>query len=515
MKIIFRLIIFFSAIILFTDISAQEINLPLGHEMSQTIEASINTSNYPINTGFKPLRISETNRDTDMDSLLFTYQRDVMYAKWWQKNAIYRKLFYENFIGIEKSDYSIYINPLFYIEYDKSEDSSKLFSINTRGLEIKGFVGSKLGFYTAFRENQAFFRPYITQKVNERLIVPGQGAPKTYKTTGFDFASSVAYLSYSPVAWFNVQIGNDKNFVGEGYRSVLLSDNAFNYPNIKFTTNYKGLKYVSVFAQLEDFENVYYDRHITKHAAFNFVSYSFKNIFELGFFEGMIFQTSDTAKYINKIPPDYFIPIIGVHTAKYGFYSNNNLLVGLNAKVKITRQIQLYGQFALNNPEKSKYAYQGGIKIFDMFLNQIRKQKLYFQFEYNKASAGTYADRNKFMSWSHYNQELAHPLGGSFGEIFTEINYRFYKFDINLKYTKAIVNEDDMTSDIYLATQNPFSSGSENQISHKIITIDWIRNPRTFFVIFTGLDIRTFNNRNEKYLFVGFRTQLSNFYYDF
>jgi hypothetical protein len=438
-----------------------------------------------------------------------------MYSKWWQKNAVYRKLFYENFISIEKSDYTIYINPLFYVEYDKSADTSKLFSINTRGLEIKGTVGKKIAFYTAFRENQTFFRPYITQKVNERLVIPGQGSPKIFKTTGFDFSSSEAYLSYLPVSWFNIQTGNEKNFVGEGYRSVLLSDNSFNYPNLKFTTNFGQFKYVSMFAQFEDFEKVYYNRHITKHAEINYFSYSFKNKFEIGFFEGMIYQTTDTAAYMNKIPTDYFIPLIGFHSLKYGFYSKNNLLIGLNSKIKVSDQIQLYGQFAVNNPEQSEYACQAGFKIFDIFSNRIRKQKLYFQTEFNTASAGCYSDKNKFMTWSDYNQELANPLGSSFSEIFTEINYRLFKIDINLKYTQARTNQNGIPSDIYTADLQAAPTISENTITHKIITLDWIRNPRTYFVFFGGIDLRTADKKNEKYVFVGFRTQLSNFYYDF
>ena len=48
---------------------------------------------------------------------------------------------------------------------------------------------------------------------------------------------SSGYISYSPIKEFNIQFGQGKHFIGDGYRSMLLSDNSFNYPYLSISLN--------------------------------------------------------------------------------------------------------------------------------------------------------------------------------------------------------------------------------------------------------------------------------------
>ena len=68
-----------------------------------------------------------------------------------------------------------------------------------------------------------------------------QGAWKDFNETGKDYSSVSAYISYSPWSFLNIQAGHGKHFIGNGYRSLLLSDNAFNYPYLKLLFNYLNL----------------------------------------------------------------------------------------------------------------------------------------------------------------------------------------------------------------------------------------------------------------------------------
>jgi len=175
-----------------------------------------------------------------------------------------------------------------------------------------------------------------------------------------------------------------------------------------------------MFTEFRDFESKFYFYNFKKHGAFNYLSYNYKNIFEIGIFEGAIYQTTDTVTdYYNKFKTDYFIPVIGVRTATNGFASNNNILAGINAKVKLTDYIQTYGQIAIDDPSQKKFAYQGGIKIFDVLHDKIKGHRIYFQAEYNMAEPRIYSHANlRYQTWSHYKQELAHPVGSDFKEIF-------------------------------------------------------------------------------------------------
>ena len=100
------------------------------------------------------------------------------------------------------------IDPLFNFEYGKDfDDSSKSFYKNTRGVLVRGDIGTKFSFESSFYENQATFVNYIRNYNNTSLIVPGQGRWKQFKNNGYDFAMASGYVSYSPNDHFNFQIG--------------------------------------------------------------------------------------------------------------------------------------------------------------------------------------------------------------------------------------------------------------------------------------------------------------------
>ncbi len=515
-----KLIIFFLLMLISSfSIQSQNINFPLGHDFSQKLNTDINKLEVSINTGFKPLLKSDFNIYKDFDSLLYQYNRTENFFKKRKNRWIWRKLFFEDFFYIKKKNLRLSINPVLYLQYGRLTDTSSTFTLNTRGLEIKGDLGKKISFYSSFRENQAFFRPYIDDIVNERQVVPGQGATKTFKEQGHDYSMSTGYVSFSPIKSINIQLGYDKNFIGEGYRSLLLSDNAFNYPFLKLSFNFLGFKYVTLFTQFEDFDGRYYDYHTKKHGAFNYLSYSFRNRIEIGLFEGIIYRTTDTtAGYINKIPYDYFIPIIGIRTGTYGMSGANNALWGVNLKVKITDFIQVYGQTAIDDNKFKKYACQAGLKVFDIFHSKIKNMNLYFQAEYNNANSGIYSHQNlKYQTWSHFNQELAHPSGSGFSELLGILKYSWKNIFLEIKYNSAEINKDKKKSNIhytddYIYTEFPTTV----KITHKIITAAWTINPRTNLQLYGGVDIRAYTGQKSKnFIFFGLRTNINNFYYDF
>jgi len=517
-------IIFITLIFLVQIVFSQQQNLPLGQKYMQQVSAELNKNDFAINTGFKPLLKSNVNKVLKIDSVLYNYKGRQEFFTKYKENWFWKALLFDDFVGVNKNDFNLYVNPLFYIEMGKIQDENKNNYINTRAIEIKGDIGKKLSFYSSFRENQAKFRSYIHDWSFNRLVVPGQGAiKKNFNDLSLlDFSSASAYLSYTPYKWLNIQIGQDKNFIGEGYRSLLLSENSSNYPFAKFSFTYKSLKYVTMFTEFRDFAVAYFYYHTKKHGAFNYLSYNYNDRFEIGLFEGVIYQTTDTtAGYYNKFNTDYFVPIIGVRTVVNGFASNNNVLAGINLKAKITNFIQTYGQLAIDNPTNGKLAFQGGLKVFDLLYEKLENHNLYFQAEYNLAMPRTYSHENiKYQTWSHYNQELAHPAGSDFKEFFINAKYSFKSFFLDYKYSQLRLNNKSTFSDIYMLDNNTYLMMPPSvTISHNTITGGYIINKRTNLQIYVGLDYRIEqqinNEEKEPYIMFGIRTALNNFYYDF
>jgi len=526
-----KLILFL--IILPTFVFSQQTNFPLGVDFERVVSKELNKSSELLHTGFKPLTRSYLKQYSNFETTFYNSKNDSLIIEKLPVKWFWKKLVSEDFIKIEKENFELYINPL--INYNKGNlknDSGKYMN-NTRGIEIHGNVGKKLSFYTDFYENQAFFLPYIDKKIEQSKVVPGQGAWKAFQNTGRDFAMASGYVSFSPIKQFNIQLGNGKNFVGEGYRSLLLSDNAFTYPFLKFNFISSKFQYVSMFTELSDFKTKYYTYHNTKHATFNYLSFTPNHRIEISLFEAIIWKTSDDSSYVKKMPLSFYNPIILIRPLQYGLDSKNNILLGLNLKLKPSKFTQIYGQFALDNYKfnkindlDNKTGYQVGVKIFDLFHENLKNQNLYIQIEHNNVSPYTYSHTLNHQSYSHYNQELAHPLGADFSENIAIVNYNFYNFYFELKVNSIKTSCDTLginSGNNIFMLNSTITNNSEYYISTSInqqnITFGYVFNQHTFLQIFGSVMKRNYsnsiNNENIYYVFFGIKTALNNYYYDF
>lgn len=151
-----------------------------------------------------------------------------------------RKLFFEHLITIDTADFYVTVDPLFLVEagVDLDADNSEVLFQNTRGFQLRGNWKNKLTFTSSFYENQAEYPEYLDRYVKTLGVVPGQGRVKTFKDGGYDFAMASARVNYIPNQCLMLSLGQDKHFIGEGYRSFLISDNTFNYPFISAQTNF-------------------------------------------------------------------------------------------------------------------------------------------------------------------------------------------------------------------------------------------------------------------------------------
>lgn len=308
--------------------------------------------------------------------------------------------------------------------------SSDFITYNMRGIELKANIGRKVSLYTAFMENQAKF-PYL-EGLHTRAIqaAPGEGKTKNFKGTGFDFATAIGYISYSPNKYFNVKMGHGKHFIGDGYRSLLLSDNAFNYPYIQLTTKFWKIKYVNIFSELQ--ANVSseegFDRGVDRKLAnFNYVTADLTPWMEIGIFEGIIWRRT-TPEGNTAFDYNFLNPIIGVRAFQKNL--DNKRIYGLNYRFSIPKNMVVYGQFAVDQLKggfKSadlKAGFQVGYKYYEAF----GVDNLNLQVEFNRVRPYTYSGEDTIINFSHYSQPLAHPLGANFTEVLGIVNYRYKRF---------------------------------------------------------------------------------------
>ena len=163
----------------------------------------------------------------------------------WESGKPILKHFYKkkaDFYSLQTPDLDLHVNPAVYfgVGADNISGSSnaltndtRLLFMNSRGLEVRGTIGRKLGFYTFFSDNQAIYPEYIQQygqtygqNSDQLVTAPGQSFVKPFRTNGVDFLSARGYITFNALKIINVQFGHDRNFFGNGFRSLFLSDNS-------------------------------------------------------------------------------------------------------------------------------------------------------------------------------------------------------------------------------------------------------------------------------------------------
>lgn len=341
------------------------------------------------------------------------------------------KVFYRkknSLLHVNTKDFTLQVSPVLYLNAGKqTENNPDLLYINTRGAEVRGSIDNKVGFYFFAADNQMLMQDYATQKTFlpgfSDPIVPGEGFAKYFKTNrGVDFLSARGYITFGVTKHIKVQFGHDKNFIGNGYRSLFLSDNAAPYTFVKVITEVGKFKYTNLFADM----NAGYmngQRYNNKIFTMHHLSYNILPNLNIGLFESIMQGPKDSAATSTPWQLNYLNPIIFSRYIESYQGSDDNSMMGLDLKWNFLRHFSFYGQvlldeFILKEITKrtgwwgNKQALQMGLK----YVNAFGVKNLDLQGEMNYVRPYMYSHKSNFTSYTHYNQALAHPLGANFVE---------------------------------------------------------------------------------------------------
>jgi hypothetical protein len=456
-----------------------------------------------------------------------------------QNKWLGRKIFYENLVHIKNEDYNLILNPLLNFSGGNDNNLENLTYVNRRGVQVRGNITDKFSFYTDFLETQAIFPKYVSDQIAESGVVPGQGIAKNFgKNGGKDYGIAQGFIDYTPNQYFGFQLGQGKNFIGDGYRSLLLSNNAFNYNYLRLTVNVWKLKYMVLYTQMKDIANRYPDGTFqNKYVTAHYLSYQVNRKLTLGFFESVTYADPDRTRGYDL---SYLNPIIFYRPIEFALGSSGgNVILGLNTKYEITKKVHAYGQIALDelNLQKisegddwwaNKFSWQIGVKSFDTFI-----PGLYVQTEINFARPFIYAHRNPQQSYTHYNQSLTHPLGSNFLESVSRIQYRnrryFAAVEILIARRGLSRENENLGSDVLVSSNtrfqefnNTFLQGDLARTTYIDAKVGYIFNPNYNLNLQLGVTNRDYQveNRsdldiNTMHIYCSLTTDLFQYYLDF
>lgn len=453
--------------------------------------------------------------------------------------------FYKNkahFFEVNTPDFKLTINPILNVQFGRDSKSGNSIFLNMRGFELWGDVDQKLYFYSSFFEHQSNFFNYIDPFIEKYKSIPGQGNYKPFtgslfpSENSFDYANTQAYLGYKITKHSHLELGHGRFFIGNGMRSLLLSDFANNYFYLKFGFRIWKIQYQTIFAELNNgsSRSTVGDMLLPKkYKATHYLSFKPSPKFEIGIFETVVFAREDHFEF------QYLNPVILYRTVEFSLDSPDNVLIGFNANWQALPKTSFYGQLILDEFRTSelfsgngwwgnKIGYQVGVKHFDLF----GIKTLDFQTEFNRVRPYTYSHNKtseffpdlSVSSYSHNNQALAHPLGANFSEVIVKLRYQpFQKFVLNARYIYSIVGRDNNSNtggDILITNtsresnfNNQLHQGAKSKISHIDLSLSYELYQNLYldgFVKIRSDENITLEDINTSYFGTGIRYNISN-----
>lgn len=289
-------------------------------------------------------------------------------------------------------------------------------------------ISRKVAFDIYVTDNQERDPLYVQNWIDSNSAVPGARFYKNFKARGgVDYFDGRGSVSFNATKYIDLQLGYDRNFIGDGHRSLLLSDFPGNTLFFKISTRIWKFNYENLFMELIPAGPRAGGNSILprKYFRMNYLTVNATKWLNVGLFDAVMFGRKDHFDF------QYLIPVLFLRPAESDIGSGDNSLVGLTAKANIKKKVQVYGQllfdeFQLKEIVKNtgywanKFGYQIGLKYPDAF----GIPNLDLQLESNRVRPFTYSHFDAVTNYTHYNQPFAHPLGANFQERIAIVKYQ-------------------------------------------------------------------------------------------
>ncbi len=523
------------------------LNIPFSHSYYAQFDAATNQVGSNNHTGSKPYTYTEVSKYYNLKAENEKLNKKA--SGWFTK-----KLWNESLVEIQGDTYWFALNPILDIQGGSATGNKQVNTfINTRGINFRGGLGSQINFTTTIFESQGRFADYFNRYAESikpdggnPAIIPGMGIAKPYKTGAYDFPLAEANLTFTANDFFDLQLGYSRNFIGDGYRSILVSDGASPYPYFKINTKFWKIKYTNTYTWLKDVQpqdppsRTYAKKYIAHH----YLSWNVSNKVNLGFFESVIWSNNENRGF----DMSFANPIIFYRSVEFASSSRTgNAMLGMTAKYKWNNQLNFYGQFLLDEFSlsdiqagekswKNKFGYQLGMKYYNAF----HVDNLLLQLEYNQVRPYVYSHSDAITNYGHNNQGLGHQWGANFKEFIFIARYHKGRYFADFKLTSGVRGLDfansgkksnyggniyrDYEEERFANSGVTVGQGNKTTVFITDLQAGYLINPATNLKLFGSFIYRNFDpsqntlatfKENTTWFSIGIRSDVFNWYFDY
>lgn len=504
-------------------------NTFINQDVQQIIDNwNIKNPSVEFHSSFKPYLSSSLNQfsDTSFSQLHFPI-----------KNFFLSKTFNEG--PNKRNQFQLQVMPIVDLQsgYDVLEKRA-LFE-TSGGVNLKLNINNDFTFATTIVGGNMRLPNFNDTSVRTTQLISGLGRAYFNKNGTYSFANLTGYLSYSPSKVFNIQLGKDKHFIGDGYRSLLLSDLANNYPYFRINANIWRIQYNVWYAWMQDFSRFDGANKSlqNKFGAFHYLTYNPIKEVSISFFENVVWQGTDSNR-VRTFDVNYLNPITFYRPQEYSVGSPDNSMMGLNVSAKLFKTVKIYAQgvadeffFKEIKARKGWWANKQGWQFGAKYINAFNIKGLSIQAEYNQVRPYTYTHGSVQQNYAHYGQALAHPMGANFKEYLGFINYRANRWQLSIQGLSAIIGMDTLNKNlgqnIFLTyTTRPFeyghktTQGNKTHLLQSDIKFTYYVIPKMNLRFEAGYIQRSLKDDlgyelQSPYVYLGIKTSFHQFYRDF
>lgn len=491
-------------------------------------EWNIKQPKLDFHSSFKPYLSSSLK---DFQDSIIPYQHYSI------RNTFLTKTFNE---GAEKyNQYQLKAIPIIDLQAGYDLLKNKLLYETSGGAYMKWNANNNFSFALTAIGGRVSYPLFIDTIVKSTGLIPGYGMAYKNKDGSYNYSNLTGYISYTPSQFFNFQLGKDKHFIGDGYRSLLLSDVSNNNPYFGINAQVWRIQYHVWYSWMKDMTLFDGSKHSlqNKYGTFHYLSFNATKDFNISFFENVIWQGTDTNR-TRTFEVNYLNPVVLYRPQEYSVGSPDNAFMGFNISGKLFKTLKLYGQLALDEfyfkeikARRGWWANKQGWQIGGKYINAFKIKGLTLQAEYNEVRPYTYSHGSPQQNYANYGQPLAHPLGANFKEALGFINYRKGRWMLSWQGMYATVGRDtngvNMGSNIFLSyTTRPYDyghkvlQGDKTKILQSDIRLTYYLIPQMNLRVEAGYIQRSQKDQmgyelQEPYLYFSVKSSISNFYRDY
>lgn len=343
-------------------------------------------------------------------------------AEWSNRSKPAKFIDGANLVQINNKNFSLILNPAIQYSYSNEKDNDDAVYKATAGITARGKIANAIGFDFYATGNKERLPLFMDNYFSRYPNVPGATSFKVDADGTVKYYDIRGSITTTVAKFIDIQVGHDRNFIGNGYRSLMLSGFSGNTAFAKINTRIWKLNLENLFIKLQPQNGV---SDTKKYLRINTLSVNATKWLNIGIFDAVVFGRE------KQFDLNYLLPVTFLRAMEQQSGSPDNALVGMNIKANIAGKVQLYSQLLLdefklgelkagNGWWANKYGYQIGAKYIDAF----GIDNLDLQAEANRIRPFTYTHFDTVSNYSNNNLPLAHPLGANFQEFIGMADYQ-------------------------------------------------------------------------------------------